>query len=105
MLAAALVSVFALVTSQDVDAGLVGLMMSYSVSVTGSLNWVVRSASEVETNIVSGESSCWVSRFIASLTILPLSLQSSESSDLPSWPLRLLMTFPKPSLLLHGLNT
>lgn len=57
MLAAALVSVFALVTSQDVDAGLVGLMMSYSVSVTGSLNWVVRSASEVETNIVSGESS------------------------------------------------
>lgn len=29
------------------------LMMSYAVSVTGSLNWVVRSASEVETNIVS----------------------------------------------------
>lgn len=30
-------------------------MMSYAVSVTSSLNWVVRSASEVETNIVSVE--------------------------------------------------
>lgn len=35
------------------DMQITSLMMSYAVSVTGSLNWVVRSASEVETNIVS----------------------------------------------------
>lgn len=37
------------------DAGLLGLMMSQALSTTQSLNWVVRSASEVEQNIVSVE--------------------------------------------------
>ncbi len=35
-----------------VDAGLVGMVLSYCLSVTGALNWLVRSASEVEQNIV-----------------------------------------------------
>ena len=30
---------------------LVGLMITYSLSITQSLNWVVRSATEVETNV------------------------------------------------------
>ncbi|TYJ52875.1 hypothetical protein B9479_006510 [Cryptococcus floricola] len=55
MFSTALVSVAALVNSSGVDAGLVGLMMSYTISVTGSLNWLVRSASDVEQNIVSVE--------------------------------------------------
>ncbi|PWN29615.1 hypothetical protein BDZ90DRAFT_230483 [Jaminaea rosea] len=38
-----------------IDAGLVGLMMSQALSTTQALNWVVRSASEVEQNIVSVE--------------------------------------------------
>ncbi|EJD44880.1 metal resistance protein ycf1 [Auricularia subglabra TFB-10046 SS5] len=38
-----------------IDAGLVGLVLSYGLNTTGSLNWVVRSASEVEQNIVSVE--------------------------------------------------
>ena len=37
------------------DAGLLGLMMSQALSTTQTLNWVVRSASEVEQNIVSVE--------------------------------------------------
>lgn len=45
----------ALVRSRGVDAGLVGLLMSYALSTTQSLNWIVRSATEVETNIVSIE--------------------------------------------------
>ncbi|KAI0255781.1 P-loop containing nucleoside triphosphate hydrolase protein [Lactifluus subvellereus] len=49
-----LLAVGALVTS-GVDAGLVGLVLSYALSTTSSLNWLVRSASEVEQNIVSVE--------------------------------------------------
>ncbi|TFY72025.1 hypothetical protein EVG20_g1007 [Dentipellis fragilis] len=44
----------ALLTS-SVDAGLVGLVLTYALNMTSSLNWVVRSASEVEQNIVSVE--------------------------------------------------
>jgi ATP-binding cassette subfamily C (CFTR/MRP) protein 1 len=55
MVAAALVSIFSLLYSGDIDAGLVGITLSYVITVTGSLNWVVRSASDVETNIVSAE--------------------------------------------------
>ncbi|CAE6470998.1 unnamed protein product [Rhizoctonia solani] len=54
VLAAAIFSLVALVTT-GVDAGLVGLVLSYGLSTTQSLNWVVRSASEVEQNLVSVE--------------------------------------------------
>jgi ATP-binding cassette subfamily C (CFTR/MRP) protein 1 len=53
MYAAALTSVVGMLVSKRLDAGLVGLTMSYVISVTGSLNWAVRSASEVEQNIIS----------------------------------------------------
>ncbi|WVN85580.1 uncharacterized protein L203_100729 [Cryptococcus depauperatus CBS 7841] len=55
MFSTALVSVAALIMFNNVDAGLVGLLMSYTISITGALNWLVRSASEVEQNIVSVE--------------------------------------------------
>ncbi|WVF70658.1 hypothetical protein IAT40_005451 [Kwoniella sp. CBS 6097] len=55
MFSTALVSVIALINYNNIDAGLVGLLMSYTISVTGTLNWLVRSASEVEQNIVSVE--------------------------------------------------
>nr|GAT42967.1 predicted protein [Mycena chlorophos] len=42
-------------TTTGVDAGLVGLVLSYAMNATSSLNWVVRSASDVEQNIVSVE--------------------------------------------------
>lgn len=53
--AAAQLSVIALVRDRSLDAGLVGLLMSYALNTTQSLNWIVRSATEVETNIVSIE--------------------------------------------------
>lgn len=52
---AAQLSVVTLVHSRGIDAGLVGLLMSYALNTTQSLNWIVRSATEVETNIVSIE--------------------------------------------------
>ncbi|PIL25024.1 ATP-binding cassette transporter [Ganoderma sinense ZZ0214-1] len=54
ILATAVLSIMALVTT-GVDAGLVGFVLSYALTTTGSLNWLVRSASEVEQNIVSVE--------------------------------------------------
>nr|CAD2182781.1 unnamed protein product [Meloidogyne enterolobii] len=41
--------------TDHVTAGLVGLSVSYALSVTQVLNWAVRMASELETNIVSVE--------------------------------------------------
>ena len=55
MFCSAIASVTALFLSNSVDAGLVGILMTYTISVTGGLNWLVRSASEVEQNIVSVE--------------------------------------------------
>ncbi|CAA7267383.1 unnamed protein product [Cyclocybe aegerita] len=49
-----LLGISALITT-GVDAGSVGLVLSYALNTTSSLNWVVRSASEVEQNIVSVE--------------------------------------------------
>ncbi|TFK44584.1 metal resistance protein YCF1 [Crucibulum laeve] len=54
ILIVALLAMWALITT-GVDAGLVGLVLSYALNTTSSLNWVVRSASEVEQNIVSVE--------------------------------------------------
>ncbi|ORX35410.1 putative metal resistance protein ycf1 [Kockovaella imperatae] len=55
MFSTALVAVSALLISNSVDAGLVGLLMTYTMSITQALNWLVRTASEVEQNIVSVE--------------------------------------------------
>ncbi|CAL1530147.1 unnamed protein product [Lymnaea stagnalis] len=43
------------VVSDDINASLVGLSVSYALQVTGGLNWMVRMTSDLETNIVSVE--------------------------------------------------
>ncbi|KAL8582638.1 hypothetical protein ACOMHN_028703 [Nucella lapillus] len=47
-------AMFAVVTP-DLEGGLVGLSVSYAMQVTQALNWMVRMASDLETNIVSVE--------------------------------------------------
>jgi len=54
ILLTAAMAVSAVVTS-SVDAGLVGMVLSYALNTTGALNWLVRSASDVEQNVVSVE--------------------------------------------------
>ncbi|KAF5362251.1 hypothetical protein D9756_002523 [Leucocoprinus leucothites] len=54
ILTVTILAMTALITT-GVDAGLVGLVLSYALNTTSSLNWLVRSASEVEQNIVSVE--------------------------------------------------
>jgi ABC-type multidrug transport system fused ATPase/permease subunit len=45
----------AVMARETIDPGLIGLSLSYAMNVTMTLTWLVRSTSEVETNIVSIE--------------------------------------------------
>jgi len=47
--------VFAVMEHDTVNAGQVGLSITYALSITQTLNWMVRQSSEIETNIVSVE--------------------------------------------------
>ncbi|NXW34750.1 MRP3 protein, partial [Phaetusa simplex] len=49
------VALFAVMSKNSLNAGLVGLSVSYALQVTLSLNWMVRMTSELETNIVAVE--------------------------------------------------
>ncbi|KAK5652526.1 hypothetical protein OQA88_10432 [Cercophora sp. LCS_1] len=55
ILAAAGFSVISVSRGSGLTGGIVGLAMSYALSITTSLNWIVRQTVEVETNIVSVE--------------------------------------------------
>jgi len=51
----AFLSVVSLSRKVDVDPGLVGLSLTYALSITQTLNWMVRQYTEIESNIVSVE--------------------------------------------------
>uniref|UniRef100_A0A4W4G035 ABC-type glutathione-S-conjugate transporter n=1 Tax=Electrophorus electricus TaxID=8005 RepID=A0A4W4G035_ELEEL len=48
-------ALFAVLSRDTLDSGLVGLSISYALNVTQTLNWFVRMTSELETNIVAVE--------------------------------------------------
>ncbi|KAF7219965.1 ATP-binding cassette sub-family C member 2 [Nothobranchius furzeri] len=48
-------ALFAVISRETIDSGLVGLSISYALNVTQTLNWLVRMTSELETNIVAVE--------------------------------------------------
>ena len=62
-------------------ASLVGLLMSYALSTTQNLNWIVRSATEVETNIVSIER---IQEYVDLPPEAPLVIPASRPDD--EWP-------------------
>ena len=51
----ATLAIISVVSGTGLSAGMVGLMMSYALQITQSLNWIVRQSVEVESNIVSVE--------------------------------------------------
>jgi ABC-type multidrug transport system fused ATPase/permease subunit len=53
--ASALFSLISLVCFDVLDAGVVGLSVSYAMTITQTLNWMVRQFCEIETNIVAVE--------------------------------------------------
>ncbi|KAJ7760397.1 P-loop containing nucleoside triphosphate hydrolase protein [Mycena metata] len=76
----ATLAMVALITT-GVDAGLVGLVLSYAMNATSSLNWVVRSASDVEQNVVS------VERILHQIDVAPESPQYiPEAKPKNDWP-------------------
>ncbi|GAA6005323.1 hypothetical protein JCM10207_002938 [Rhodosporidiobolus poonsookiae] len=77
----ATLAVFTLVRYRSLDAGIVGLMLSYALSTTQTLNWIVRSATEVETNIVSVER---VHEYINLPSEAPLEVPEHKPAD--NWP-------------------
>ncbi|GAA5854514.1 hypothetical protein JCM9279_000825 [Rhodotorula babjevae] len=77
----AILAVATLVRYNTVNAGLVGLMLSYALSTTQTLNWIVRSATEVETNIVSVER---VQEYTQLEPEAPLEVPANKPS--PDWP-------------------
>lgn len=77
--AAALLSLSALITT-GVDAGLVGFVLSYALNATGALNWLVRSVSEVEQNIVS------VERILHYMNLEPEAPAEIDGALPVSWP-------------------
>ncbi|EDV20619.1 uncharacterized protein TRIADDRAFT_50946 [Trichoplax adhaerens] len=48
-------SIFAVVGRNALPPGIVGLSISYAMQITGTLNWMVRMSSELESNIVAVE--------------------------------------------------
>ncbi|XP_072526726.1 ATP-binding cassette sub-family C member 2-like [Salminus brasiliensis] len=48
-------ALFAVLSRDSLDSGMVGLSISYALNVTQTLNWLVRMTSELETNIVAVE--------------------------------------------------
>ncbi|XKL66877.1 hypothetical protein PGB90_010297 [Kerria lacca] len=48
-------ALFAVLGRGVVNAGIISLSVTYALQVTGSLNWVIRSLTDIETNIVSVE--------------------------------------------------
>ncbi|KAG2214416.1 hypothetical protein INT47_000972 [Mucor saturninus] len=62
-----------------IDPGLVGLSVSYALSVTQALSWVIRSYCDIETNIVSVER---VNQYIE----LPREKYEASRSVDPMWP-------------------
>ena len=64
-----------------INPGLVGLSISYALRITQALNWVVRNACELETNIVSVER---IKEYSEVPTEAPPIIDSNRPAD--DWP-------------------
>ncbi|CAI4620570.1 ADM_collapsed_G0035900.mRNA.1.CDS.1 [Saccharomyces cerevisiae] len=81
VLATAILALATMNTKRQLSSGMVGLLMSYSLEVTGSLTWIVRTTVTIETNIVSVER-------IVEYCELPPEAQSINPEKRPdeNWP-------------------
>ncbi|XP_071454824.1 multidrug resistance-associated protein 1 isoform X2 [Hetaerina americana] len=74
-------SLFAVIGRETVNAGIVGLSVSYALQITQTLNWLVRMTSDVETNIVAVER---IKEYGETEKEAPWEIQSTEPP--PEWP-------------------
>ncbi|XP_056672583.1 ATP-binding cassette sub-family C member 3 isoform X2 [Monodelphis domestica] len=74
-------ALFAVISRNSLNAGLVGLSVSYALQVTMALNWMVRMVSDLESNIVAVER---VREYSETKTEAPWVIEGSRPP--PSWP-------------------
>ena len=74
-------ALLAVLGRDSLSPGLVGLSVSYALSVTQTLNWLVRMTSEVETNIVAAER---LKEYSESKTEAPWNIEDTKPK--PDWP-------------------
>ncbi|KFQ45688.1 Canalicular multispecific organic anion transporter 2, partial [Nestor notabilis] len=74
-------ALFAVIGKNSLNAGLVGLSVSYALQVTLSLNWMVRMTSELETNIVAVER---IKEYSETETEAPWVIEGKSPSE--DWP-------------------
>ncbi|UJR17989.1 hypothetical protein I4U23_004890 [Adineta vaga] len=78
ILCTAMISVF---VRDHLTAGMVGLMMTYALQITNSLNLLVRTSNEIETNIVSVER---INEYAELKSEAPWEISATKPS--PHWP-------------------
>jgi len=81
-------ALFAVLGRETMNAGIVGLSVSYALSVTATLNWMVRMSSELETNIVAVER---IKEY--SETPQEAAWEVPEKKPPPAWPDKGFLTF------------
>ncbi|KFP80701.1 Canalicular multispecific organic anion transporter 2, partial [Apaloderma vittatum] len=100
-------ALFAVIGKNNLNAGLVGLSVSYALQVTLSLNWMVRMTSELETNIVAVER---IKEYSETETEAPWTIEGKSPPE--DWPSKGELEFVNYSvryrkgldLVLKGLN-
>ncbi|XBW38433.1 hypothetical protein QEN19_004021 [Hanseniaspora menglaensis] len=74
---------FSVVSGNPISSGMVGLLMSYAMQVSGSLMWLVRMYTQVETNIVSVER---ILEYTELAPEAPMSVEHNDSQLPENWP-------------------
>ncbi|XP_074867332.1 ATP-binding cassette sub-family C member 6 isoform X3 [Carettochelys insculpta] len=74
-------ALFAVISKTHLSPGIVGFSISYALQITGVLNWMVRSWTELQTNIVSVER---VSEYSTTPKEAPWTVGSNSASQ--AWP-------------------
>eukprot|EP01100_Stratorugosa_tubuloviscum_P002782 TRINITY_DN165_c0_g2_i1.p1 TRINITY_DN165_c0_g2~~TRINITY_DN165_c0_g2_i1.p1 ORF type:complete len:1466 (-),score=614.85 TRINITY_DN165_c0_g2_i1:64-4461(-) len=74
-------SLFAVVSYGKIEAGIAGLSVTYALSVTQTLNWMVRQSCEIEANIVSVER---IKEYMDIAIEAPEIIEDNQPN--PSWP-------------------
>ncbi|GAB6029961.1 hypothetical protein CHUAL_005656 [Chamberlinius hualienensis] len=83
-------SLFAVAGKDSMSAGIVGLSVSYALSVTATLNWMVRMSGELETNIVAVER---MKEYAITPTEASWNIESNQPP--PQWPQEGVVQFKK----------